>query len=263
MFSPPLITCSLVGTHSIIRAFGRALWGLLLKWLQIPEISADVAQNCKDLLLFDQTRVRYSHHSSTWERLPESLQPLLGTAVLHCPGKVSGSGHGLPAGSTQLQPLAAHMLSTGALLWPCSRSWTSLLREISASFFRETKCMVKSTAAAGNEPLGTSPERKHMTADNVMDAPDQMSEGAAKRNTAVVTTGCRILSHPILQQTAGSNWQHTAHRKAYLQGNCKPEPPGSETRTYQKYKYLAEVVSAKMYLAPVQLLRSHLSSFQF
>lgn len=47
--------------------------------------------------------------------------------------------------------------------------------------------MVKSTAAAGNEPLGTSPERKHVTADNVMDAPDQMSEGAAKRNTAVVT----------------------------------------------------------------------------
>ena len=249
--------------HSCLR---ESFMGLIIKMVTNPwNLSRCCTELQGFLAVWPNTSPLQSPqlHSSTWERLPESLQPLLGTAVLHCPGKVSGSGHGLPAGSTQLQPLAAHMLSTGALLWPCSRSWTSLLREISASFFRETKCMVKSTAAAGNEPLGTSPERKHVTADNVMDAPDQMSEGAAKRNTAVVTTGCRILSHPILQQTAGSNWQHTAHRKAYLQGNCKPEPPGSETRTYQKYKYLAEVVSAKMYLAPVQLLRSHLSSFQF
>lgn len=74
--------------------------------------------------------------------------------------------------------------------------------------------MVKPTAAAGNEPRGTS-ERKHVTADNMMDAADQIREGAAKRNRTAATTGCRLLSCPTLQVSCNKQQDQT--------GNTSPQ----------------------------------------
>ena len=85
--------------------------------------------------------------------------------------------------------------------------------------------------------------RKHVTAGNITDAPEKISEGAAKGNRTAGTrgmTGCRILS-PSTSQVSHKKKQDQTGKilsigKLYRQGNSKAKPPESETCTQQGKK---------------------------
>lgn len=110
-----------------------------------------------------------------------------------------------------------------------------------------------------------SSERKHMTAGNITYTPDKISEGAAKWNRTVATTGCGILSLFMLQFSCKEEQDQIGNTlpigKLCLQDNCKAKPPESEMCIYRENKIFSRnSILVKIYLAAV---RSLVSKFFF
>lgn len=100
-----------------------------------------------------------------------------------------------------------------------------------------------------------------MTAGNVTDAPDKISEGAAERNRTVATTGCGILSLSMLPFSCKEEQDQIGNTvpigKLCLQDNCKAKLPESETCIYRENKIFSRnSILVKIYLAAVQSLVS-------
>lgn len=86
---------------------------------------------------------------------------------------------------------------------------------------------------------------KHARAGNATDAPDKISEGAAKRERTAGTTGtkgCGILSPSTLQvsrkEKQGQGGKILSAGTLYPQDNYKAKPAESETCTYREKKQI-------------------------